>query len=138
LKKPKDGGANLAPDATRIDQWSDLSFQFFNKLHGTSQFKDIKFVIRDAVNNAGSKNIMQQVEKDAPGNIVNGKGTFDLSSSNPAEVNAAKLLIGSPNGGAVWYAVDYPKAFGFQKITKVHSWNQNEKLALAFEFGPRS
>ena len=132
--------------ATNKVQWTDLQWGALNKARGSQDMKDIKYIIREAVSNAGSRQAITTVRERYPGNFdANGKGTFDLSKPN--DVEGANAIIGTRNGNAApFWLKDYTQGFGTKKITKVHVWDQvpggpkfNTKAptsGMAFELGP--
>ncbi|RDL37099.1 uncharacterized protein BP5553_04532 [Venustampulla echinocandica] len=131
--------SNIAPEAQKITTWSELLYQTMRKNYG-DKVPDIKYIIRDAINNKGTKGVIQEAHTTLPRCVVNQKGTFDPFSNvgDHAEANAAKALIGTRNGRGVAYLLDdYPNTFGQKTITKVHTWYEPGFIwAMAFELGP--
>ena len=131
--------------ATNKVQWTDLQFGTLNKVRGTDNMKDTKYIIREAIDNDGTINVIKTAHQRYPKNFnANGKGTFDLSEPN--DVDAAVTIEGTRNGNAApFWPKDYTKGFGTQAIKKVHVWDQvpggpkfdGEKTSgIAFELGP--
>ncbi|KAF4632718.1 hypothetical protein G7Y89_g5405 [Cudoniella acicularis] len=93
-------GANVAPGKDKIQNWTPLFYQQINKVY-VGTVPDIKYVIREAVINSATQKTILRAHSDMPGNVVNGKGTWDPRSPNPEEQNAATALIETPNGNGV-------------------------------------
>lgn len=129
---------NIAPDNQKIEHWSDLFYQVVRGVY-TDGPPDIKYILRDAVNNEATKSRLQDAHNSLPQLVSNEKGTFSLSSLDPNEVRVCKELIGSPNGVGIPFLLgDYPVTFRQKKIEKIHTWVlvQEQKWSIGFELAP--
>jgi hypothetical protein len=50
-------------------QWTDLQFGDLNKAQGTDNMRDIKYIIREAIDNDGSVNAIKKAHQDYHHNL---------------------------------------------------------------------
>lgn len=129
---------NIAPEAQKIEHWSELFYQVVRGVY-PNEAPDIKYILRDAVNNEATKDRLIEAHRDFPQLVSNEKGTFNPASSDPREVQKCMELIGSPNGVGIPFLLgDYPATFRQKKIEKIHTWVlvKDQKWAMGFELTP--
>jgi hypothetical protein len=124
--------------------WSDLWFKQLKENRNDGPVDDIKYVVRHEVNNAGTKEQIEEALKKLkvkPDDAGNAKATLDRSdSSENADIVQELMtrLTGTVNGrGVVRALTDYVTSFGGKEIKKIHLYQfDHQTHEMVLELGP--
>jgi hypothetical protein len=126
---------NNAPDGKM--RFSDLLFQQLKRSRDDGPVDDIKYFLRDGVNNQGTKNMIDKAVGDLKLN-KDADGWESGSVTREENKDLFDTVVGTRNGkGIAWMLQDHPSSFGNKKITRVHVLRNEDqnRWAMVLETG---
>jgi hypothetical protein len=65
-----DSDHEISPEEVQL-QWSEWTFRMLKTVRGTGRTDNIKLIMRDAINNAGTKDIIGKMRRESNPSLIN-------------------------------------------------------------------